>query len=30
MLLETIEQANDIKRVGKEDWDSLAQEIRDF
>ncbi|MCI9338665.1 MAG: 1-deoxy-D-xylulose-5-phosphate synthase [Lachnospiraceae bacterium] len=30
MLLETIEQANDIKKIRKEDWDDLAQEIRDF
>ncbi len=30
MFLETIEQANDIKKVGKENWEALAQEIRDF
>ena len=30
MFLETIEQTNDIKKVAKEDWDALAQEIRDF
>lgn len=30
MFLETIEQANDIKKIKKEDWNALAQEIRDF
>ncbi len=30
MLLETIEQANDIKKIDRKDWDALAQEIRDF
>ena len=30
MLLETIEQANDIKKIRKEDLNVLAQEIRDF
>ena len=30
MLLETIEQANDIKKIDRKDWDVLAQEIRDF
>jgi len=30
MLLETIEKANDIKNIAKEDYDKLAQEIRDF
>lgn len=30
MLLETIEQANDIKKIRKEDLNALAQEIRDF
>ena len=30
MLLETIGQANDIKKIRKEDLGSLAQEIRDF
>lgn len=30
MLLETIEQANDIKKIRKEDLNDLAQEIRDF
>ncbi len=30
MLLETIEQANDIKKIKREDLDVLAQEIRDF
>ena len=30
MLLETIEQANDIKKIREEDWGILAQEIRDF
>lgn len=30
MLLETIEQANDIKKIDKKDWETLAQEIRDF
>lgn len=30
MLLETIEHANDIKKIRKEDLNILAQEIRDF
>lgn len=30
MLLETIEKANDIKNIKKEDLNILAQEIRDF
>ena len=30
MLLETIEQANYIKKIDRKDWDVLAQEIRDF
>ncbi len=30
MLLETIEQANDIKKIAKEDLELLAQEIRTF
>lgn len=30
MLLESIGQANDIKKIDKKDWDILAQEIRDF
>lgn len=30
MLLETIEQTNDIKKIDRKDWDVLAQEIRDF
>jgi len=30
MLLETIEKANDIKKIRKEDLGALAQEIRDF
>ena len=30
MLLETIGQANDIKKIRKEDLGDLAQEIRDF
>ena len=30
MLLETIEQANDIKKIRKEDLNALAQEIREF
>lgn len=30
MLLETIEKANDIKNIAREDYDALAQEIRDF
>ncbi len=30
MLLETIEKANDIKKIRKEDMNVLAQEIRDF
>lgn len=30
MFLETIEKANDIKQVGRENWEALAQEIREF
>ncbi len=30
MLLESIKQANDIKKIRREDYDALAQEIRDF
>lgn len=30
MILETIEKENDIKKVAPEDWDLLAQEIREF
>lgn len=30
MLLEKIENANDIKKIDKEDYDALAQEIREF
>lgn len=30
MILETIERENDIKKVAPEDWNLLAQEIRDF
>ena len=30
MLLEQINQVNDIKKLNKEDWEPLAQEIRDF
>ena len=30
MLLETIEKANDIKKIRKEDLSVLAQEIREF
>ena len=30
MLLETIEKANDIKNIRKEDLGALAQEIREF
>lgn len=30
MLLETIEQANDIKKIRKEELNILAQEIREF
>ncbi len=30
MFLETIEKANDIKHVGRENWEALAQEIREF
>ena len=30
MLLETIKQANDIKKIRKEDLNILAQEIREF
>ena len=30
MLLEKICKENDIKKIGKEDWDKLAAEIREF
>ena len=30
MILETIEQENDIKKVAPEQWTVLAEEIRDF
>ena len=30
MILENINEVNDIKNVSKEDYDNLAQEIRDF
>ena len=30
MLLESIRQANDIKKIDRADYDSLAQEIREF
>ena len=30
MVLETIEQENDIKKVAPEQWTVLAEEIRDF
>ena len=30
MLLETIKQENDIKKLDKKEWEALAQEIRDF
>ena len=30
MLLENIRQANDIKKIDREDYDNLAQEIREF
>lgn len=30
MLLEQINQVNDIKKLNKEDWEPLAQEIRGF
>lgn len=30
MFLEKIEKENDIKQIGKENWDALAQEIREF
>lgn len=30
MFLETIEKANDIKQIDKENWGELAQEIRQF
>lgn len=30
MLLESIKQVNDIKKIKREDYDRLAQEIRDF
>ena len=30
MLLEKIEKVNDIKQIKREDWDALAQEIRQF
>ena len=30
MVLEKIQQANDIKKLNKEDWPLLAEEIRQF
>ena len=30
MILETIEKENDIKKVPPEDWNALAEEIRQF
>ena len=30
MYLEQINQANDIKKLDKSEWEALAQEIRDF
>ena len=30
MILETIEKENDIKNVKPEDWNQLAEEIREF
>ena len=30
MLLETIQQENDIKKIDRKDWNALAQEIREF
>ena len=30
MLLEQINQVNDIKKLNREDWEPLAQEIRNF
>ena len=30
MLLEKIEKVNDIKQIDSDDWDALAQEIRQF
>ena len=30
MLLEQIRKENDIKNIAKEDWDTLAAEIREF
>ena len=30
MILETIEKENDIKNVPPEDWNLLADEIREF
>ena len=30
MILETIEKENDIKNVAPEDWNLLAEEIREF
>lgn len=30
MYLERINQANDIKKLDKSEWEPLAQEIRDF
>ena len=30
MLLEKIEHVNDIKKINKEDYGALAQEIRNF
>ena len=29
-MLESIKRVNDIKKIRKEDWNILAQEIRDF
>ena len=30
MFLEKIEKENDIKQIDRENWDALAQEIREF
>ena len=30
MFLEKIEKENDIKQISSENWDALAQEIREF
>ena len=30
MILEMIEKENDIKNIAAEDWNLLAEEIRDF